>query len=67
MEYRSVEYQVVELSDGSGSKRSGGNLWKWSVRLSPHVSASGTEANRVVAIGAAEKKIDLALGRRLPT
>jgi hypothetical protein len=57
MEHRGIEYQVVEVD----RERGGHGGWKWSVRLSPYTSASGTEANRVAAITAAERKIDLAL------
>jgi hypothetical protein len=59
MEYCGIEYQVAEVIGEPGHGGHAG--WKWSVRLSPYMSASGTEENRAAAITAAEKKIDLAL------
>jgi hypothetical protein len=57
MEYRGIEYRVVEVV----GERGGHGGWKWSVRIDPYTSASGTEANRLAAVAAAEKKIDWAL------
>jgi hypothetical protein len=65
MKYRGIEYQVVQVvgerGGGRGCGRGARDLWKWSIRIDPHTSASGTEANRLAAIAAAEKKIDGAL------
>jgi hypothetical protein len=56
MEHRDVEYTVVQIINERGAAGNGG--WKWSVRIDPYTSASGTEGNRVAAVAAAEKKID---------
>jgi hypothetical protein len=56
MEYRGIEYSVVQILNERGAAGHGG--WKWSVRFDPFTSASGTEHNRVAAIVAVEKKID---------
>jgi hypothetical protein len=51
----------VQLIDGrgTGNKRAG---WRWSVKITPYVSASGTEANEADAMNAAVDAIDRALG-----
>jgi hypothetical protein len=56
VEYRGIEYLVVQIINERGAGGNGG--WKWSVRLDPFTSASGTEGNHLAATAAAEKKID---------
>jgi hypothetical protein len=51
MEYKGVEYSVVQLTEGSG--------WRWELRLSEGKSKSGiTRVSRVVAIKQARYAID---------
>jgi hypothetical protein len=61
MEHRGIEFQVVQLMDarGGGGMRAG---WRWWVKITPYVSASGTEANEADAMNAAVDAIDRALG-----
>jgi hypothetical protein len=44
---------------GRGSTRAG---WRWWVKITPYVSASGTEVNEAGALNAAVDAIDRALG-----
>jgi hypothetical protein len=66
MEHRGKEYQVERVVGGTGNGRGGHQNenagWKWSIRMSPFSSASGTEDTRSDAIEAAERAIDRALG-----
>lgn len=62
MEHRGIEYQVVQMIGARGGGRTG---WKWSVRIDPFTSASGTEANRPNAVDAAVKAIDRALSPKV--
>jgi hypothetical protein len=51
MEYRGVEYSVVQLTDDSG--------WRWEVRLGEGKSKSGiTRVSRALAIQFAKYEID---------
>jgi hypothetical protein len=56
MEYRGIEYTVVQIINERGAAGNGG--WKWTVRFDPFTSALGTEGNHLAAITAVEKKID---------
>ena len=57
MEYRGVEYSVVQLTEGLG--------WRWEVRLDDGKSKSGvTPVSRAVAIRQAEAEIDRILKDR---
>jgi hypothetical protein len=62
MEYRGIEYQVVLLDVERGGTRAG---WRWSVRIDPYTSASGTEGTRSEAIEAALQAIDRALASKV--
>jgi hypothetical protein len=54
MEYKGVEYSVVQLTDDSG--------WRWEVRFGDGNTKSGvTRASRAAAIKIAEYEIDRAL------
>jgi len=56
MEYKGVEYTVVQLTEGG---------WRWEVRFDDGKSRTGTTAvSRVVAIKQAEYEIDRALKDR---
>ena len=58
MEYKGVEYSVVQLTEGLG--------WRWEVRLDDGKSKSGvTPVSRAVAIRQAESEIDRILKDRL--
>jgi hypothetical protein len=51
MEYKGVEYSVVQLAEGAG--------WRWEVRFADGKNKSGvTPVSRVVAIKQAEHEID---------
>jgi hypothetical protein len=51
MEYKGVEYSVVQLTDGMG--------WRWEIRLDDGKNKSGsTPVSRAVAIKQAEHEID---------
>jgi hypothetical protein len=51
MEYKGVEYSVVQLTDGIG--------WRWEIRLDDGKNKSGsTPVSRAVAIKQAEHEID---------
>ena len=51
MEYKGVEYSVVQLAEGAG--------WRWEVRFADGKSKSGvTPVSRAVAISQAEHEID---------
>ena len=57
MEYKGVEYSVVQLTEGAG--------WRWEVRFADGKSKSGvTEISRAAAIKNAEYEIDRALKDR---
>jgi hypothetical protein len=57
MEYKGVEYSVVQLAEGAG--------WRWEVRFADGKSKSGvTEISRAAAIKNAEYEIDRALKDR---
>ena len=57
MEYKGVEYSVVQLTEGAG--------WRWEVRFADGKSKSGvTEISRAAAIKNAEYEIDRALKYR---
>ncbi len=57
MEYRGVEYSVVQLTDGSG--------WRWEVRFGDGKHKSGvTRVSRALAIKLAETEIDRVLKDR---
>jgi hypothetical protein len=57
MEYKGVEYSVVQLTDGTG--------WRWEVNLGVGKSKSGvTPVSRAVAIKQAKSEIDRALKDR---
>jgi hypothetical protein len=54
MEYKGVEYSVVQLTDGVG--------WRWEIRFGDGKSKSGvSRVSRTVAIKEAEYEIDRAL------
>jgi hypothetical protein len=54
MEYRGIEYSVVQLTEGLG--------WRWEVRFDDGTSKAGlTRVSRTVAIKEAENEIDRAL------
>jgi hypothetical protein len=48
MEYRGIEYQVVLADVERDGARAG---WRWSIRIDPYTSATGTEGTRPAAIG----------------
>jgi hypothetical protein len=51
MEYKGVEYSVVQLTDGTG--------WQWKINLTGGKGKSGvTPVSRAVAIKQAEHEID---------
>jgi hypothetical protein len=57
MEYKGVEYSVVQLTEGAA--------WRWEVRFADGKSKSGvTEISRAAAIKLAEYEIDRALRDR---
>jgi hypothetical protein len=57
MEYKGVEYSVVQLTDDAG--------WRWEVRFADGKSKSGvTQISRAAAIKIAEYEIDRALKDR---
>jgi hypothetical protein len=57
MEYRGVEYSVVQLTDGVG--------WRWEIKFGKGKNRSGvTPVSRAVAIKQAEAEIDNALRDR---
>jgi hypothetical protein len=57
MEYKGVEYSVVQLTEGAG--------WRWEVRLADGKNKSGvTPVSRAVAIKQAEHEIDRILKDR---
>lgn len=57
MEYKGVEYSVVQLTEGLG--------WRWELRLDDGKSKSGvTPVSRAVAIRQAESEIDRILKDR---
>jgi hypothetical protein len=57
MEYKGVEYTVVQLTEGVG--------WRWEIRFDDGKSKSGvTPVSRAVAIKQAEYEIDRALKNR---
>jgi hypothetical protein len=57
MEYKGVEYTVVQLTEGVG--------WRWEVRFDDGKNKSGvTPVSRAVAIKQAEHEIDRALKNR---
>ena len=57
MEYKGVEYSVVQLTDAAG--------WRWEVRFSDGQHKSGvTRVSRTVAVKEAENEIDRALKGR---
>jgi hypothetical protein len=57
MEYKGVEYSVVQLTEGLG--------WRWEVRFEDGKSRTGTTpVSRAVAIKQAEYEIDRALKDR---
>jgi hypothetical protein len=54
MEYKGVEYSVVQLTDAAG--------WRWEVRFSDGTRKSDvTRVSRTVAVKEAENEIDRAL------
>jgi len=54
MEYKGVEYSVVQLTDGSG--------WRWQFRFDDGRTKTGmTAVSRAVAIRLAESEIDRVL------
>jgi hypothetical protein len=54
MEYKGIEYSVVQLTEGLG--------WRWQVRFDDGKTKSGvTPVSRAVAIKQAESEIDRAL------
>jgi hypothetical protein len=53
MQYRDIEYQVVQTSNPTG--------WKWTVQLDESRSRTGSGFNRTNAIGLAQRAIDKAL------
>ena len=57
MEYKGVEYSVVQLTDDTG--------WRWEVRFDDGKSKSGiTRVSRALAIKLAEIEIDRVLNRK---
>jgi len=56
MEYKGVEYSVVQLTDGSG--------WRWEFRFGDGKSKSGAPVSRAAAIRLAEYEIDRTLKER---
>ncbi len=58
MEYKGIEYSVVQLTEGLG--------WRWEVRFDDGKTKSGmTSVSRAVAIKQAETEIDHILKDRL--
>jgi hypothetical protein len=53
MQYRDIEYQVVQTSNPTG--------WKWTVQFDGKRSKTGTGFNRTQAIGLAQRAIDKAI------
>jgi hypothetical protein len=54
MEYKGVEYSVVQLTDAVG--------WRWEVRFGDGTRKSGvTQVSRTVAVKEVENEIDRAL------
>jgi hypothetical protein len=53
MQYRDVEYQVVQTSNPTG--------WKWTVQFDGKRSTTGTGFNRIHAIALAQRAIDKAI------
>ncbi len=59
MEYKGVEYSVVQLAEGAGAG------WRWEVRFADGKNKSGvTPVSRAVAIKQAEHEIDRILKDR---
>jgi hypothetical protein len=58
MQYRNVEYQVVQTSSPTG--------WKWTVQLDGRQSRTGAGFSRTHAIGLAQRVIDKALAAAAP-
>lgn len=56
MRYRDIEYTVV--------RGIGRDIWKWTVSLDPHHTATGTAAIKSAAVAEAERTIDRALTLR---
>ncbi len=57
MEYKGIEYSVVQLTDGAG--------WRWEVGLDDGKTRAGeTPVSRAVAIKQAEHEIDRILKNR---
>ena len=57
MEYKGVEYSIVQLIDGSG--------WRWEIRFGDGKNKTGmTPISRAAAIKLAEYEIDRALKDR---
>ena len=54
MEYRGIEYQVVQTANPTG--------WRWTVEVAGGTLRRGTGYNRVHAIGLAQRAIDRLLG-----
>jgi|KBSMisStandDraft_5_1062788.scaffolds.fasta_scaffold94408_4 hypothetical protein len=50
MEYRNIEYQVVQTSSPTG--------WKWTVHIPGRRVRTGSSYNRASAIGLAHRAID---------
>jgi hypothetical protein len=50
MEYRNIEYQVVQTSSPTG--------WKWTVHIPGRRVRTGSSYNRASAIGLAQRAID---------
>jgi hypothetical protein len=59
MQYREIEYQVVQTANPTG--------WKWTVQLDENRSRTGSGFNRTNAIGRAQRAIDKALEGIVPT
>ena len=54
MEYKGVEYSIVQLVDGAG--------WRWQIRFGDGTTKTGvTPASRAIAVKLAENEIDRAL------
>lgn len=58
MEYKGVEYQVVQTTDPTG--------WKWTVELGREQTRTGSGRSRTAAIGLAQITIDEAIKKGSP-
>jgi hypothetical protein len=59
MEYKGVEYQIVQTTDPTG--------WKWTVMLGREQTRTGSGHSRTAAIGLAQIAIDEAIRKGSPS